>query len=88
MLHALKDGPVCACKLAEAAGCEPSTASRHLTVLRHAGVVAAERRGQQIFYRLALDCVVKFAACLEREEAAERILEDMGTSGKCSQSII
>jgi ArsR family transcriptional regulator len=29
-----------------------STVSRHLAVLRVAGIVADEKRGQQVFYRL------------------------------------
>lgn len=73
MVHALAGGPVCACELARAAGCGLSTASRHLTVLRHAGIIADERRGQQIFYRLVFPCVLTFAECLERIDAGERV---------------
>lgn len=71
ILHALADGPVCACELAAAAGCSAPTASRHLQVLRQAGVIADERRGQQIFYRLVLGCALKFAMCIDREDAAD-----------------
>jgi ArsR family transcriptional regulator len=71
IIHALADGPVCACELAGVAGCAPSTTSRHLTVLRHAGLVADQRRGQQIFYRLACPCVLSFAECLDRVAAGE-----------------
>jgi len=71
IVHALGDGEVCACELAAAAGCAASTTSRHLTVLRHAGVIADERRGQQIFYRLSCPCVLTFAECLNRVDAGE-----------------
>lgn len=71
IVHALAGGPVCACELAEAAGCTPSTASRHLTVLRHSGVISDERRGQQIFYHLRFPCVLNFAECLDRIAAGE-----------------
>lgn len=73
ILHALADGPVCACELAEVAGCAPSTTSRHLTVLRHAGVIADERRGQQIFYRLISPCVLSFAECLDRAKSGKPV---------------
>jgi len=66
IVHALGDGPVCACELAEVAGCAASTVSRHLSVLRYAGVIADERRGQQVFYHLAFPCVLNFAECIER----------------------
>lgn len=73
IVHALADGPVCACELAAAAGCGLSTASRHLAVLRHAGLIADERRGQQIFYRLVAPCVLTFAECLDRIDAGEKV---------------
>ncbi|MBB5352452.1 ArsR family transcriptional regulator [Haloferula luteola] len=73
MIHALAGEPVCACDLARAASCGLSTASRHLTVLRHAGLIEDERRGQQIFYRLVFPCVLSFAECLERVEAGETV---------------
>ena len=73
IVHALADGPVCACELAEAAGCAPSTASRHLTVLRHAGLIIDERRGQQVYYRLLAPCVLGFAECLDRVAEGEEV---------------
>lgn len=73
IIHALADGPVCACDLARAAGCGLSTTSRHLTVLRHAGLIDDERRGQQIFYRLVFPCVLTFAECLDRVDAGETV---------------
>ena len=73
IVHALGDGEVCACDLATAAGCAASTTSRHLTVLRHAGLIADERRGQQIFYRLTCPCVLTFAECIDRVDAGEDV---------------
>ena len=73
ILHALAGGEVCACELAKVAGCSPSTASRHLLVLRHAGLIADERRGQQIFYRLTCPCVLTFAECINQVEAGKKL---------------
>jgi ArsR family transcriptional regulator len=73
IVHALAGGEICACELASVAGCAPSTASRHLQVLRHAGLIADERRGQQIIYRLTCPCVVTFAQCIDRVEAGEAV---------------
>ncbi|MEI8039440.1 MAG: metalloregulator ArsR/SmtB family transcription factor [Verrucomicrobiota bacterium] len=73
MVHALADGEVCACELATVAGCAPSTTSRHLTVLKHAGLIADERRGQQVFYRLSCPCVLTFAECIGRVDAGETV---------------
>ncbi|MEX1118987.1 MAG: metalloregulator ArsR/SmtB family transcription factor [Terrimicrobiaceae bacterium] len=55
----------CVCDLVEACGLGWSTVSRHLSVLREAGVLADEKRGLQVFYRLVLPCVSRFVDCLE-----------------------
>ncbi|NBB80381.1 MAG: metalloregulator ArsR/SmtB family transcription factor [Verrucomicrobia bacterium] len=65
MVRELFEGERCVCDLVETAGLGWSTISRHLSVLREAGVVADEKRGQQVFYRLALPCVGRFIACLD-----------------------
>ena len=72
IVHALGNGEVCACELAAVAGVAASTASRHLTVLRHAGLIGDERRGQKIFYRLTSPCVLTFGQCLDRVAAGEK----------------
>jgi ArsR family transcriptional regulator len=55
----------CVCDLVEACGLGWSTVSRHLSVLREAGVITDDRRGLQVFYRLTLPCVSRFVDCLE-----------------------
>lgn len=42
----------CVCQLKELVGSDQSTVSRHLSVLRVAGIVADEKRGQQVYYRV------------------------------------
>ncbi len=68
MVRHLIPGERCVCELVEVAGLGWSTVSRHLGVLRAAGVVSDEKRGQQVFYRLALPCVAGFLTCLENSE--------------------
>ena len=60
------NGERCVCDLVEAVGLGWSTTSRHLDVLREAGVVVSEKRGQKVFYRLELDCVGHFIECLDK----------------------
>ena len=61
----LTDGERCVCDLVEACGLGWSTTSRHLDVLREAGVVSSEKRAQKIFDRLELACIVDFIRCLD-----------------------
>jgi len=42
-----------------------STVSKHLSVLRHAGIVADDKRGQQVWYTLRVPCVLNFFGCVE-----------------------
>ena len=58
-------GERCVCDLVEACGLGLSTKSKHLDVLREAGVVSSEKRAQQIFYRIELACVSDFISCLD-----------------------
>lgn len=61
----LAQGERCVCDLHALVGGDLSTASRHLSVLKAAGVVVDERRGTQVFYRLRVPCVVNFFECIE-----------------------
>ena len=65
IVRELWTGEKCVCELVDALGLGWSTVSRHLSVLREAGVIASEKRGLQVFYRLKLPCVGHFIACLE-----------------------
>lgn len=65
LVRKLTSGEHCVCDLVETVGLSWSTTSRHLEVLRDAGVVSSDKRGQQVFYRLALACVADFVACLD-----------------------
>ena len=49
------DTETCACDFTASCDVGQPTVSHHLKVLREAGVVTSDRRGQWIFYRLAPD---------------------------------
>lgn len=68
----LSRGERCVCELTELVGAEMPTVSRHLALLRAAGIVEDERRGTQVFYRLKAPCVTNFFKCLEALEQAQR----------------
>ncbi len=55
----------CVAELTELVGDDMSTISRHLAVLRGVGIVADERHGAQIYYRLRMPCVLNFFSCVE-----------------------
>ena len=52
LLLALRGGELCACQLIGLVGLAPSTVSKHLALLRDAGLVAARKDGRWVHYRL------------------------------------
>jgi DNA-binding transcriptional ArsR family regulator len=64
MLDELSRGERCVCELAELVGSEMPTVSRHLSLLKNAGIVDDEKRGAQVFYRLVTPCVMNFFQCV------------------------
>ena len=48
---------VCACDFSDCCNVSQPTVSHHLKVLREAGVVVSERRGNSIFYRISPDLI-------------------------------
>ena len=65
MVDELSRGDRCVCELTEMVGADTSTVSKHLSLLREAGIVDFEKRGTQVYYHLAAPCVRDFFACLE-----------------------
>ena len=65
MAEQLANGEKCVCELAEHIDADFSTISKHLTVLKQAGVVIDEKRGKQVYYRLKVPCVLGFMPCIE-----------------------
>jgi DNA-binding transcriptional ArsR family regulator len=61
----LAGGPRCVCDLAEMVGADVSTVSKHLNVLRNAGILSDDKRGLQVFYSLKCPCVLGFLDCVE-----------------------
>jgi ArsR family transcriptional regulator len=53
VLVALADRELCVCEIIELLGLAPSTVSKHLSILRQAGIVEARKNGRWIYYRLA-----------------------------------
>jgi len=55
----------CVCELTEMVGADMSTVSKHLAVLRNAGIVQDEKRGSSVYYRLRVPCIMNFFECVE-----------------------
>lgn len=65
IIDELAAGEKCVCELTEMIGADMSTVSKHLSVLKSAGLVADEKRGLQVFYTLKVPCATSLFSCIE-----------------------
>lgn len=61
----LAEQEYCVNELTDMVGCDMSTVSKHLSILRNAGVVVSEKRGACIYYTLRCHCIRSFFACTD-----------------------
>ncbi len=55
----------CVNELTEMIGADVSTVSKHLSILKGAGLIKDEKRGTQVFYHLKTPCILNFFGCVE-----------------------
>jgi DNA-binding transcriptional ArsR family regulator len=55
----------CVCELTEMIGSDMSTVSRHLAILKNAGIIEDDKRGAQVYYKLRVRCALDFLECVE-----------------------
>lgn len=76
MAEQLEHGEKCVCELAEFIDSDFSTISKHLAVLKQAGVVVDQKRGKQVYYKLKVPCILRYMSCVEaviKAQAEEHI---------------
>jgi len=72
------EGPHCVQDLTRRVGADISTISRHLSILKQAGILTDRKEGTTVYYSLACGCITDFMSGLEgllrakqrRDEAA------------------
>lgn len=76
LLEELAEAPHCVCELTEMVGSDISTISKHLSVLKNAGLVGYEKKGKQVWYHLRMRCALNFLDCVEtvlKQQAHDRM---------------
>lgn len=56
---------LCVCEMTDMIGADTSTVSKHLSILKNAGIVSIDKRGAQVFYKLRVPCILNFFGCVE-----------------------
>jgi DNA-binding transcriptional ArsR family regulator len=55
----------CVNELTALIGSDMSTVSKHLSVLKNAGVIRDRKRGSSIYYSLRISCILNFFKCAD-----------------------
>jgi ArsR family transcriptional regulator len=66
MLEVLDKGERCVCELNELVKADPSTISKHLTIMKQAGLVSDRKDGLKVYYRLEVPCIMNFIKCISQ----------------------
>ncbi|MCD6587984.1 MAG: winged helix-turn-helix transcriptional regulator [Candidatus Fermentibacteraceae bacterium] len=66
MVEKLSEGETCVCEFNRVLTLDYSTISRHLSVLRRAGIVDYRKNGKQVYYSLRTPCVLGFLSCFDQ----------------------
>ncbi len=83
MVDELSGGERCVCELTDMVGADISTVSKHLSVLKDAGIVAYRKEGVQVYYRLETPCILDIFSCIEQVRGGQEAGE---TEGACCAS--
>ncbi len=80
ILDALQEHELCVCELTKLVGSDQSTVSKHLALLKNAGLIEDHKQGNNIYYRLLCPCISKFFTCLE--EVVHQKIQKYQEAGK------
>ncbi len=72
ILDELSRGERCVQALTKLVGSEMPTVSRHLSLLKSAGIIEDEKRGAQVFYSVRVPCVLEVFSCARAIENNRR----------------
>lgn len=61
----LSQGERCVCEFVKEIDADFSTVSKHLNILKQAGIVEDEKRGLNVYYRLKVPCILNSMSCVE-----------------------
>jgi len=65
MIDRLEKGEACVCELQKIVNADMSTVSKHLSLMKKAGLVEDRKEGLWVYYRLRVPCVIRFFDCID-----------------------
>ena len=65
IIDELSNKEKCVCELQKLIGDDFSTVSKHLSILKNAGLISSMKRGAQVFYKIDASCAGKIICCAD-----------------------
>jgi len=65
MIDSLSKGEKCVCELQKVVGADITTVSKHLSLMKQAGIVEDRKQGLWVYYRLKVPCILRFFDCVD-----------------------
>jgi len=65
MAEQLFQGERCVCEFVKEIDADFSTVSKHLNILKQAGIVEDEKRGLNVYYSLKVPCIINSMSCVQ-----------------------
>ncbi len=75
MVDHLRKGELCVREFVDRTELDFSTISRHLSLLKEAGIVSDRKEGKQVFYRINFPCIIDMISCMEQQASDSFALE-------------
>ncbi len=66
IINELSKEDKCVCELQKIIGSDMSTVSKHLSVLKNAGIITSEKKGLMVIYHLEIPCILEFLSCSQK----------------------
>jgi ArsR family transcriptional regulator len=65
IVEKLSEKPYCVFELTSMIGADTSTVSKHLSILKNAGIISDRKKGTSVYYSLEATCLLKLLSCVE-----------------------
>ena len=65
IIERLETGEACVCELQEIVKSDMSTVSKHLSLMKKAGLLDERKEGLWVYYRLRIPCIIRFFDCID-----------------------
>jgi len=65
IIQFLAEEEKCVCDIVEYTGTSQSNISRHLSIMKRAGILSDRKEGLSVYYRLNMPCALNFFKCVK-----------------------